>query len=512
MSLVDDVLIEAERRRGGARRVRGVQLDDLVPIRKDTQPRRRATGSRNFRLAIALLTGLAAIAALAVLLPDELVRLRPTRPVAEPAPALTPPVAAARVEAGPVNEPIEVADPTPTSSAPSASAPAAPSPTATRRPTRVESIAVERTPSSTRLRILTDGATVHRLEHDAAAARLDVVLTQASLVEPNAALDLLDTPIRSLDLRAESPDLRLALELDPEVRVQSRWLALPRGAALVVDLQSGGTAAPDAEGTEMGTEDPLSSLDPMEAGQFAETELPFLLEPEIAAIEPAGIVDQVISPTLGNPAELHIERSRQDRERAERADLRARVEQTLEAARRARAEKRLPEADGLYAEVVLLAPNDRLALVEWSSLLVEDGRTDKAIALLESARSQAPRDETLLIAHARLLGREGDLPRAIALLDGSGLAVTESPDVHVLAAAYHQRAGDHPTAIARYEQILRRFPEESRGWLGLGISLEAVGRKQEARDVYRIALQVGELGAGSRRWVTTRLSALGQED
>lgn len=492
--------------------MRGVRLDDLVPSRKDAQPRRRAAGSRSLRLAIALLAGVAAIAAVAVLLPGELARSWPTRPIGEPAPALTPPVAAARVETGPVSESVEAADPTPTSSAPASSAPAAPSPTATRRPTRVESIAVERMPSSTRLRILTDGATVHRLEHDAAAARLDVVLTQASLVEPNAALDLLDTPIRSLDLRAESPDLRLALELDPDVRVQSRWLALPRGAALVVDLQSAGTAAPEAEGTETGAEDPVASLDPIEAAQFAEAELPFLLEPEIAPIEPAGIVDEVISPSLGNPAELHIERSRQDRERAERAELRARVEQTLEAARRARAEKRFAEADGLYAEVVLLAPNDRPALVEWSSLLVEDGRTDKAIALLESARSQAPRDETLLIAHARLLGRDGDLPRAIALLDGSGLAVTESPDVHVLSAAYHQRAGDHPTAIERYEQILRRFPEESRGWLGLGISLEAVGRREEARDVYRIALQVGELGAGSRRWVTTRLSALGQED
>ncbi len=220
----------------------------------------------------------------------------------------------------------------------------------------------------------------------------------------------------------------------------------------------------------------------------------------------------MISPSLGNPAELRIERSRQDHEREDRAALRARIERTLADARRARTAERFEEADSLYAEVVLLAPGDTSALVEWSALLAEHGRAEKALALLESARTRAPRDATLLIAHARLLGLQGDLAAAIRLLDASGLAVTESPDVHVLAAAYHQRAGDHPAAIERYEQILRRFPDESRGWLGLGVSLEAVGRRDEARDVYRIALQVGELPPGSRRWLTTRLAALGQED
>ncbi len=63
-----------------------------------------------------------------------------------------------------------------------------------------------------------------------------------------------------------------------------------------------------------------------------------------------------------------------------------------------------------------------------------------------------------------------------------------------------------------YGKLLRRFPEESRSWMGLGISLEAVGRRDEARDVYRISLQVGELPRETRRWIGTRLVALGEGD
>ena len=90
--------------------------------------------------------------------------------------------------------------------------------------------------------------------------------------------------------------------------------------------------------------------------------------------------------------------------------------------------------------------------------------------------------------------------------------MTVAPDVHALAAAYEQRAGNHAAAIERYERILHRFPEEPRGWMGLGISLESVDRPREARDVYRIALQVGELPRSSRQWVMGRLSALGEKD
>lgn len=260
---------------------------------------------------------------------------------------------------------------------------------------------------------------------------------------------------------------------------------------------------------EPGIEAEIEPESEIEADEQADESLPPIDEYAVLTT-PGGSADRVISPSLGDPAEMRIERSRQDREREDRAAARAAIAASLDAARRARSEGRLDDADTGYAQIALLAPDDGAVLIEWSGLLVELGRPDDALALVEGARSRAPRNQTLLIGHARLLEAKGDLAGAIALLEHSGLALTEAPDVHAVVAAYHQRAGDHAAAIERYEEILRRFPDESRGWMGLGISLEAVGRRNEARDVYRIALQVGELPGATRRWVSDRLALLGE--
>lgn len=533
MSLVNDLLIEAERRRSGRSRPRALALDDLVPTRP------RAGDGASGRRMRTLLLGLSALAGLALVgVAVELSSLAPDlvrRAIAagdagdaDDRSNAMPSVAARRDE---VATPLE-----------GAKGEGANRPTHAMavRPVRVDSISVERLPRTTRIRIVTDARAAHRLEHDPAADRLELVLANAALGEPTAPIDLLDTPIRSLDLRSEAPDLHLRLALDADVHAQTRWLELERGAALVLDLQ-GPAAADELEST--GTSPsapraaeriapvgaaPAADADPAAApAAIAPSDAPdapdafageFLQSdssaPGNASFEPSPSegADHVYSPSLGDPAALRIEPSERERERAERAARNAKRTGALASARRLRSAGRFAEADAQYAEVVLLAPSDPVPVVEWADVLVELDRVPDATRLLDEARERAPRDQTLLVGKARLLEQTGDRDAAIELLDRSGLALTEAPDVHALAAAYLQRAGRHEAAIDRYEQILRRFPEEPRGWMGLGISLEAVGRKQEARDVYRIALSVGPLPGDARHWVTGRLAALGEKD
>lgn len=477
MSLVNDLLIESERRRNESRPARSVRLDDLVPARGG-----RRTHSRRHGLSVAALgfSVVASIVAVASWLPIPAPRPESPPSSTRATPGNPPPVAAR-----PAEEP----------------SPRAPEvaglPTALHRPVRVESVALERTPTSTTLRFMTDGRTPHRIERDVDSARLDLILSATSLVGSRPALDLLETPIRSLDLRDESPDLHVALELDANVQTQTRWLDVQDGAILIVDLQT--------------AQEPLEAIEAIGTNETLEIET--LEDAWVAPRDPDfQHVDQTIPAALGDPEVLRIERSERDRARESRATKRAATLELLESARRARAEGRLDEAHVGFAEFVRLAPNEPAALIEWSGLLVELGRPQEALTLVEGARAQSPRDAALLITHARLLEKQGELPLALELLEQSGLTLTEAPDVHAIAAAYHQRSGDHTGAIERYERILRRFPEESRGWMGLGISLEAVGRRTEARDVYRIALQVGELPGGTRRWISARLSALDEKD
>ena len=114
--------------------------------------------------------------------------------------------------------------------------------------------------------------------------------------------------------------------------------------------------------------------------------------------------------------------------------------------------------------------------------------------------------------HAHLLESSQRRDQAIELLDRAGFSLTEAPDVHALAAAYLQRAGQHELAIDRYETIVRRYPQKSQWWMGLGISLEARKRNAEAVDVYRIAMQIGDLPRPTRQWLSGRVEALSEGD
>ena len=54
MSLVNDLLIEAERRRGGSRQARDIRLDDLVPNRQAARSRRAPSPAGKLRLMLGL--------------------------------------------------------------------------------------------------------------------------------------------------------------------------------------------------------------------------------------------------------------------------------------------------------------------------------------------------------------------------------------------------------------------------------------------------------------------------
>jgi len=174
-------------------------------------------------------------------------------------------------------------------------------------------------------------------------------------------------------------------------------------------------------------------------------------------------------------------------------------------------EGNLEEADRRYAAARELNPDHRDATIEHASLLADTGRLSQAIESVRRARQTAKKDASLAMLHARLFERAGHIEDAILLLDRSGLTLTQAPEVFALAAAYLQKNGRHEEAIRRYETIVRRYPGESSWWMGLGISLEAQKREAEALDVYRIAIQTGDLSQPSRRWVAARVDAISEE-
>ena len=170
--------------------------------------------------------------------------------------------------------------------------------------------------------------------------------------------------------------------------------------------------------------------------------------------------------------------------------------------------------------------------------LVARGQTTEATRLLADALSQRPNWSDARATLAALQAEAGDRRQALAtLLDGvqfdptrfaptaaqlqaelndpagALLALDRVPPAardqsyHALAAAIAQRAGRHQMAVAEYGAALRSVPSNAVAWVGLGVSLQALGHDAEALAAYRGAARE-TLSAELRRFVQLRISAL----
>lgn len=142
-------------------------------------------------------------------------------------------------------------------------------------------------------------------------------------------------------------------------------------------------------------------------------------------------------------------------------------------------------------------------------LLVESRRFVEAERRLQEGLNQDRAQPELAMTLARLQVERGDAGAAIATLERSQSAAADRADYHGFMAALLQRDGRHAEAIEHYRLALRRTP--SAIWqMGLGISLQAENRAQEAREAFSRARAANTLSPELQAFVEQRLRQLGQ--
>ena len=431
------------------------------------------------------------------------------------------------------------------------------------RPATIQHVDVERAAGRTRLTIESDARTRFQIERRDEARRVDITVDAATQEDPTAALDLVGTPIRSLRTRSIAHRTVLTLALDAPQRIRTRWTGELGEARLVIELEAIGDARSAEDGASQraskrraptrddgsqdsvvvrasrphawpaeaaaretvdthsySVEDGLEVDSPDESGddlgklvqEHVEDDARGWAQGRARGQRTQGVLeDPAEVRTDAPPAALVIERSAADRARTSREQTQRRAEESIRTAHIAHSGGDLARAVSDYMRALDIVPGHRRAIFEVSPLLVELGRLDDAIALVRAAREGAGGEAGLTMLHAQLVARQGDVAGAIKVLERGAASPADAPEIHALAAAYLQQTGEHALAIDRYETLLRHHPERSRWWMGLGISFEAAGRHTDALDVYRIAMQVGQLSAQSRRWVAARVQALSEE-
>lgn len=142
-------------------------------------------------------------------------------------------------------------------------------------------------------------------------------------------------------------------------------------------------------------------------------------------------------------------------------------------------------------------------------LLVEARRFGEAERRLQEGLGLDRAQPELAMTLARLQVERGDTDAAIETLERTQSAAADRADYHGFMAALLQREGRHREAIEHYRQALRRA--SSAVWqMGLGISLQAENRFQEAREAFNRAKAANTLSPELQAFVDQRLRQLGQ--
>jgi len=147
-------------------------------------------------------------------------------------------------------------------------------------------------------------------------------------------------------------------------------------------------------------------------------------------------------------------------------------------------------AIGKYRQALERNPRMAGARIRLAGLLRGKGQVDAALTLLQTGFEQRA-DDGLAIATGRLLADLGQRDAALDWLQRGEAGLR--PADHALMGALLSQAYRHEAAGRAYQRALAADPGQG-GWLlGLGLAMEARGRRDEARAAYRNALERGRV-------------------
>jgi tetratricopeptide (TPR) repeat protein len=168
---------------------------------------------------------------------------------------------------------------------------------------------------------------------------------------------------------------------------------------------------------------------------------------------------------------------------------------------------RVSEAQAHLALALKADPAHAPARQAYVALALEHGRVAEARELLQAGVAANPAHAPFALALARIHVEQREYAEALKVLDNAGPA-GESAEFHGLRAVVLQRVGRHGDAVGAFQQALRSGPQTAATWMGLGISLEALGHRAEAAQAYKRALGAGMLAVEVRDYAEARIRAL----
>jgi MSHA biogenesis protein MshN len=169
---------------------------------------------------------------------------------------------------------------------------------------------------------------------------------------------------------------------------------------------------------------------------------------------------------------------------------------------------RMGETLAALESALRIDPGHEAARQTLVGLLIEAKRPDDAIRQLQLGLTQDPRQPALAMLLARLQIERGG--SGIETLTRTLPYAGANPDYHAFLAGALQRQQRHREAAAEYLAALRAAPANGVWWMGMGISLQAEKRNDEALEAFRKAQGSGMLSVELLAFVERQIRQLGR--
>lgn len=167
------------------------------------------------------------------------------------------------------------------------------------------------------------------------------------------------------------------------------------------------------------------------------------------------------------------------------------------------------EAEESFAAAIAIDPAHEAARQALVALRLESRRVDDARRLLQEGLAINPANVQFATVLARILAERRDYVHALEAMQGAaGAAAAGNADYQLLRATILQRLKRHAEAVESYQAALRIQGLNAQAWIGLGISFEALGKRAEAAQSFRHALEAGALSEDLRAFAEQRERAL----
>ena len=141
-------------------------------------------------------------------------------------------------------------------------------------------------------------------------------------------------------------------------------------------------------------------------------------------------------------------------------------------------------------------------------MLIEAGRNADAEEVLSESLSLNPRQPREAMVLARLQVERGDSDAAIRTLQSvAAYAGSDAGYLSFLAAVF-QRASRHEEAATQYRKALALMPRNAVWLMGLGISLRALGERDQAKAAFKSAAGTGTLSPELQAYVVKQYTEL----